>query len=127
MEKALSEAQRVLPLVADEEAFDQARSELTSILPDIADGFSQRAQEAKETEDKRKWLALTGQALDLVNNPAYLPTSAREGVQARVDSIQQDVSDSIFFHDVEGLSCPISEKQGDAVCIGPEAGIGPAL
>jgi outer membrane protein assembly factor BamB len=91
LEEALSEAQRVLPLVADETAFDQARSELTSILPDIADGFAQRAQEAKDTQGKRKWLALTRQALDLVNNPAYLPTSAREGVQGRVDTIQKAV------------------------------------
>ena len=42
--KSLETAREVLPQIENETAFGEARAELTSLLPEIAEGFAQLAK-----------------------------------------------------------------------------------
>jgi outer membrane protein assembly factor BamB len=83
----LETANQVLPAIEKEEQFSEARPELATILPDIADGFATDAAEATEPARKADLLKLAGEALALVNNPAYLPTSLRKEREGHIGRI----------------------------------------
>ena len=88
---ALRATEEILPTIENEAAFDEARAELASILPEIAEGFSQPARLEPDVEQAQKLVDLAEQALQLVNNPAYIPTSLRRPVETRIDNIQEDI------------------------------------
>lgn len=88
---ALDMAEKILPTIEGEAAFDEARSELASILPEIAEGFSQPARLEPDIDKAQGLVRLAEQALQLVNNPAYIPTSLRRPVETRIESIQEDL------------------------------------
>ena len=90
--QALDTARKALPEIEAEADFAEARPELASLLPNIVAGFAQLAQEAGDTEQAQKYVDLAGQAMTLVDNSAYLPTSLRKGRQARIDAIQADLA-----------------------------------
>ena len=87
-ETALSTTQTILPEIDESPAFDEARPELASILPEIATGLTESAQLARDLDVKKQQSELATEALALVNNPIYLPTSLREAQQSRIDSIE---------------------------------------
>ncbi len=80
----LETAQQVLPEIEKEEQFGEAREELASILPNIADGFAAQAAQAKDSTRKGELVKLAGEALTLVNNPAYLPASLRKDRESQI-------------------------------------------
>jgi outer membrane protein assembly factor BamB len=80
----LDTAKQVLPEIEKEEKFSEARSELAAILPDIADGFATQATAATDAEKKSELVRLAGEALALVNNPAYLPASLRKDRETHI-------------------------------------------
>jgi outer membrane protein assembly factor BamB len=80
----LETAQQVLPEIEKEEQFGEARGELASILPNIADGFATQAAQAKDSARKGELVKLAGEALTLVNNPAYLPASLRKDRESQI-------------------------------------------
>lgn len=88
---ALKVATEVLPTIENESAFDEARAELASILPEIAEGFSQPAKVEMDVAKSQTLVDLAAQALQLVNNPAYIPTSLRRPVETRIDNIHEDI------------------------------------
>ena len=71
----------------NEEAFDQARPELSTLLPEIATKFAQRADSSKSISEAEDLLGKVDEAMDLVNNSTYIPTSERKNQQARIDDI----------------------------------------
>jgi len=85
--QALATAQQVLPQIEAEEKFGEARSELATILPDIADSLAVEAAQADETAGKQQLVKLTSDALTLVNNPSYLPASLRKERESRIARI----------------------------------------
>jgi hypothetical protein len=85
--RGLQTAKEVLPQIESEEKFTEARIELSSILPDIADGFAVQASEASTTAKKEELVALAGEAMELVNNPSYIPASLRKDREARIAGI----------------------------------------
>jgi hypothetical protein len=85
--QALTTAQQILPRIEAEEKFGEARSELATILPDIADGLAVEAAGADETAGKQQLVKLTSDALALVNNPSYLPASLRKERESRIARI----------------------------------------
>ena len=92
-ENPLRVAQEKLPTVVDEPAFGEtARSELSGLLPDIAEGFARQAKSQADTASAAKFVALYEEAMKLVENPAFLPTSNRVGIQSRLDSIAERVA-----------------------------------
>jgi tetratricopeptide (TPR) repeat protein len=88
---ALKAAEGILPTIENEAAFDEARAELASILPEIAEGFSQPAKVEPDMQKAQALVDLAEQALQLVNNPAYIPTSLRRPVETRIENIQEDL------------------------------------
>jgi TolA-binding protein len=85
--QGLSAAKTVLPQIEKEEKFAEARLELSTLLPDIADGFATQATEAKERAQKEELVKLAGEAMELVNTPSYLPASLRKDREGRIAAI----------------------------------------
>lgn len=85
--QSLEIAQQVLPQIENEEKFGEARPELASILPDIADGFAIQAAQAADIARKEELVKLAGEALKLINNPSYLPASLRKDRENRIAGI----------------------------------------
>ncbi|RCS55935.1 hypothetical protein DTL42_00660 [Bremerella cremea] len=90
-ESALTTTQTVLPEIETLPAFDEARPELATILPEIAAGLAENAQLTNDLEKKKHQSTLADQAMELVNNPSYLPTSLREAQQSRIDTIEMNL------------------------------------
>ena len=91
-ERAMTVAKQELQIIEEEEQFaDTARPELASLLPDIADGFANQARLAQATEQKQKYVSLYEEAMQLVDNSVYLPSSQRAGQQARILQIKEVV------------------------------------
>jgi outer membrane protein assembly factor BamB len=103
-DRALDTAQQVLgevdeglasdppPAPGLAEAFNEhGRPELASLLPEIAAGFATQARTAK-TEDAKRLVQQAEEAMKLVNNASYIPTSLRESVEGRIDAIQEDIT-----------------------------------
>ena len=92
-ERALSVAKEVLREIEDEQAFMDARDELSSLLPDIAEGLARQAKSDPNTAKVER----TKQALGLVNNSNYVPSSLRP--RARVEEIEAMLS--LVLRDME--------------------------
>ncbi|MCU0983054.1 MAG: PQQ-binding-like beta-propeller repeat protein, partial [Pirellulaceae bacterium] len=88
---ALKAVEETLPTIENEAAFDEARAELASILPEIAEGFSQPAKTEPDMKQAQALVDLAEQAMKLVNNPGYIPTSLRKPVETRIENIAEDI------------------------------------
>jgi outer membrane protein assembly factor BamB len=88
---ALKAAGEVLPNIEQEEKFSEARPELASILPEIAEGFSTQAKSEQNIEQAEELVGLAEEAMVLVNAPKYIPTSLRVPIQATVNRILEDI------------------------------------
>jgi hypothetical protein len=86
---ALQTAQQILPQIENEEQFHEARSELSVILPDIADALATQAGLTDDAEKKSDLVGLAHAALELVNNPSLLPASLRREREARIAGVQE--------------------------------------
>ncbi|MCA9263860.1 MAG: PQQ-binding-like beta-propeller repeat protein, partial [Planctomycetales bacterium] len=84
---SLETANAQLPIIKTEEAFGEARTELSTLLTNIYDGFVTQAENAKEVSEKQTLLDQANAALALVDNPEYLPTSVRRIQQAKIEEI----------------------------------------
>jgi outer membrane protein assembly factor BamB len=71
---------------------EHGRPELASMLPDIAAGFATQAKNAKTMDVAKERVTLAEDAMTLVNNASYIPTTLRESVAARIDLIQEDIA-----------------------------------
>ncbi len=90
--EALEVAHQRLPEVEEEESFSEARPELATLLPDIAEGFAHAARSASNTAVAEENAALTDEALELVNNSVYLPTSLRQTQLSRIERIGETLA-----------------------------------
>ncbi len=70
---------------------EHGRPELASLLPDIAAGFATQATNTRNTAEAERLVGLAEGAMTLVNNPSYIPSSLRESVAARIDTIQENM------------------------------------
>ena len=87
-EEALRVARSELPKIESEPDFNEARAELASLLPEIADGFAELGLKAENIPAAQKYLDLAGEAFKEIENSAYLPTSVRSGQQPRIEQIR---------------------------------------
>ena len=77
--QALATAQTELKAIEDEPAFDNAHEEAAALLPQIAEGLAKQAEQAPPTsDDSKKLVDLSNQALELCNNVAYVPKTLRD-------------------------------------------------
>lgn len=96
-DNALETAQEELPAIEEDLAeYTDARSELATLLPDIAEGFSIKARAAiNNPELARDLVESTDSAMKLVSNPIYLPTTIRKNpaVESRINGITDKLAD----------------------------------
>ncbi len=88
---ALEAAKEILPKIENEAAFADARPELASILSDIAQGFATQAKENEDIEKAQELLDLAEEAMKLVNNPSYVPTSIKKTIETKLNRIREDM------------------------------------
>ncbi|GIW92620.1 MAG: serine/threonine protein kinase [Pirellulaceae bacterium] len=90
-DQALQAAKHVLPQIENEPAFAEARAELATLLPDLAKAFAEKAKNARSAEEAKKLLEKVDEAMALVNNPVYLPTTLRKTQTNVIDRIEETV------------------------------------
>ena len=90
--KGLDAAKSILPEIKTEEAFAEVRPELTTMLPEIAETFSERADKERETEKKIELVSLTEQALELLDNSEYIPSSSRPQIETELKRIHESLN-----------------------------------
>ena len=78
--QALETAQQVLDSIEDEQEFEIAKRDLASLLPNIAKGLAEQAEQASEPEQIVRFVAESKAALSLCNNTKFLPTSYRDDI-----------------------------------------------
>ncbi len=78
-------ANRILPELLKEERFDDCRLELRTILVSMAQTSAKAAQAAKVTAKKEELVVQTEEALKLVDNASYIPSSNRGEVQSQIN------------------------------------------
>lgn len=80
--QALQVAQEEIPQVEDEDAFPAKRGEFASLLPRIARGLAEQAEQQSEqdpgSEQVQSLAKSAGEALRLVANTKYVPKSLRD-------------------------------------------------
>ena len=92
--EALTYALKELPELKVQPAFSEARGELATVLPSIAESFADQAAKARETEKKDELIANAEKSMDeLVNQAAYIPTKLRSNpdVASRIKRIQEKI------------------------------------
>lgn len=76
---ALELAEKELGAIEDEEDFDEAHDELAALLPQIATGLAEKADQAGPgTEEADRLTELTNKAVALCSNEIYLPKPLRD-------------------------------------------------
>jgi outer membrane protein assembly factor BamB len=89
--EALKLAKEVLPTIEKETAFADIRNELASILPGVAEGFATQAALQEERAKAQELVDFSEEAMKLVNSPSYIPSSLRKSIEARLNSIQENI------------------------------------
>lgn len=90
--QGLRAAQQILPQIENEEAFHEARAELANLLPDLARAFAERAKNASSAQEAQQLLEKVDEAMTLVNNPAYIPTTHRKTQAGVIERIEETVT-----------------------------------
>ena len=91
-QSALDTAQKVLEEVDKEPAFAMARDELSALLPRIANGFATQAKDAIDRKKAQDYINFADQAMELVNNPSYIPTKSRDSIQKTLDDVNRKIA-----------------------------------
>ena len=90
-DRGLKVASEILPKIEKEEEFAEARAELASMLPQIARGFVDQALVAKDPREQEAKIKLTRDAMKLVDNPSYVPTTLRRSQLTTIAQVNEDV------------------------------------
>jgi outer membrane protein assembly factor BamB len=90
--RSLDSFREVLPEIESEAKFSEARPELASLLPAVAEGFSQQAKDASTTDQAKQLVTLAEQSMELVNNPSYIPSTLRKSQEARIEGILENIA-----------------------------------
>ncbi|MBM4003961.1 MAG: hypothetical protein FJ295_11860 [Planctomycetes bacterium] len=92
MRSAFDVARKVIPEVEKEKDFPAARDELTALLPKIAGGFALQARSASSRDNAQMFVGHAEEAMELVNNPSYIPPKMRENIQKTLDEINKNIT-----------------------------------
>ena len=118
LRQALAKSKEIIPTIENEEKFGDARPELAGILPDIALGLAQQAKNLGASAEAKEVVTQADQALELVKNPAYIPTSLRTSQQQRIDEIERVLGEAKFGIEQEEALVAALAKIGEAAAAG---------
>ncbi|MCC9654228.1 outer membrane protein assembly factor BamB family protein [Rhodopirellula halodulae] len=85
----LEMAKEKLPTIIDEEAMNDERGNLAGLLVDVAENLANAAQEAKETEEKRRLLGRLDEQQELIDNPNYMLSTMKTTLSGRLLQITE--------------------------------------
>lgn len=92
-EKGLERAKELLPPIATEKSFSNARPELARMLIQIPQGFIKKAKATENIESKAQLADLADQGLnDLVLNSTYVPTKIKESITTEIQEATEDIA-----------------------------------
>ena len=77
---ALTTIQQVLPDIEDEKEFNSAQRDLASLLPKIAQGLANQAENASDLDQVLELVKQTNAALSFCTNTKYIPKTFRDEV-----------------------------------------------
>lgn len=86
---ALKTTEDVLDAIEDEEAFETAKSDLSTLLPQIAEGLAAQAERESDPEKIATLVKESQKALAMCANTKFVPTTYRDEV--RIDSILETI------------------------------------
>ncbi len=89
-EKALQTAKQVIANIEDEKEFEQAKEDLASLLPKIAIGLAEQAEQANDLERIQQRIEQATTALSLCSNTKYIPKAFRN--EAVLDEVKATLS-----------------------------------
>src|SRR6056297_872207 len=81
--------QEVLPTIEDEAGMEQERANLAGFLVDVAEQIAAAADEAEETEEKKRLLAALDQQIEFILDAKYVPSTIRKTLATRIQSVQE--------------------------------------
>jgi outer membrane protein assembly factor BamB len=93
----LATAKTVLKEIEAEDDFAEARAELAAILPEIAAGLAEQARASSAAAEARQNVDLANEALTLVMNTNYVPSSLRpsrrvQQIRTTLDLVLRDLT-----------------------------------
>jgi outer membrane protein assembly factor BamB/tetratricopeptide (TPR) repeat protein len=120
-EAALVAAQDTIKAIKDEDEFPRAQAELASLLPRIAKGLAEGAQELAESDPTAAQLKVDrfDEAMLLVNNRDYVPDSVRnvsliEKIDILVSYVRKDINrDAELSKALKAIDAAIAQGQPD--------------
>ena len=83
----LTKMQALLPQMETEEAFDDIRVDLRTILVEIARSFATQAAGTKDTAKREEIVARAEETMKLVDNPTYLPAKEKTQILSQLNDI----------------------------------------
>ena len=85
---------------------------MAGLLPEIAVGFAEAAAAAQSSEAAQGHIDDFQQTMELIDNPAYLPTSQRASQNARVERSQEQIAAVVReIEQVSSLQRTVAEMQ----------------
>jgi outer membrane protein assembly factor BamB len=83
----LTKLQALLPEMETEEAFDDIRVDLRTILVEVARSFATQAMGTKDTAKREEVVARAEETMKLVDNPTYIPAKEKTQILSQLTDI----------------------------------------
>jgi len=117
--RAITEAERILPTIENEEGLEEERGNLAALLVDVADNIAKAAGEAKETTEKQRLLDELDRQIKLTENPFYVTSAARTSLSGRLlgvtetrAKVQRDINRNLRLDEsVASMESNLKEKK----------------
>ena len=114
-------AQTVLPTLNDEPALAEVRTELGGLLPGIAEKFADAAAKSRSIEETKSNVEHYRQAMQLIDEPLYLPTSVKSPLTSQLAAMQEKIDAAVREIEQDGrlhesiAAIEVSTKKQDFV------------
>ncbi|MFT5524510.1 MAG: hypothetical protein ACI9HK_002465, partial [Pirellulaceae bacterium] len=87
--KSLDLIGKRLERIEKNEKFGVVRPELASILPNVVEETAKKADAASAAGEKQRLIGMAEEGMELINNPAYIPSSMRQAIARRLGDIKE--------------------------------------
>ena len=91
-ERGMKTVEETLPKIDVEKDASFARDEFPGLLPQIPEGFVNRAKQAKSTQDAEALVGKAKQARELLNAPGVMTSDGRQKIQPQLKLIDEDIA-----------------------------------
>jgi outer membrane protein assembly factor BamB len=92
---ALVQASAILPTIEHEPALADVRVELATLLPALAENFAEAAAKSNDMSQAEQQVSQYREAMKLVDNPAFLPTSVKAPLAPQLERMQAKIESAV--------------------------------